>query len=103
MHGHLQETRPYRGGGALNYACCLQTLHCSNVMSDQIVQITQKQVRLLDASSRALREQWQPNSGSYINAATATPTQVSPVLACPSHPPAQSCSRALHQKVELCL
>ena len=101
LHGHLWYLRAYAGGGALKHACCLQTLHCSNVMSDQIVQITQKQVRLLDASTRALREQWQPNSGSYINAATATPSQVSAVPACPSPHPAQSCSSALHQQGKL--
>ncbi|KAK9843115.1 hypothetical protein WJX74_007214 [Apatococcus lobatus] len=54
----------------------VQTLHCSNVMLDQIIQVTQNQVRLLDASSRNLRDQWQPKSNTYINAATATPSQV---------------------------
>jgi DNA damage-binding protein 1 len=56
-----------------------QTLLCANVANDQIVQVTPKEVRLIDANSHMLVESWQPESGNNedslkakITAATCT-------------------------------
>jgi len=57
-------------------ACGAQTLHCSNVAPDQILQVTRGSVRLVSAASQQLTQQWRPPAGSSINLAAASPTQV---------------------------
>ena len=62
-----------------------QTLLCANVANDQILQVTPKEVRLIDASSHMLVESWQPEASSSaggesvainITAATCTEGQL---------------------------
>lgn len=52
-----------------------QTLHCSNVAPDQILQVTRGAVRLVSAATQQLSHQWTPPAGSSINLAAASPTQ----------------------------
>lgn len=62
-----------------------QTLLCANVTSDQILQVTPKEVRLIDANSHMLVETWKPevkagegamDGGVKITAATCTDTRL---------------------------
>mmetsp|Transcript_63382 Transcript_63382/g.200458 ORF Transcript_63382/g.200458 Transcript_63382/m.200458 type:complete len:1099 (-) Transcript_63382:192-3488(-) len=49
-----------------------QTLFCANVGHDQIVQATATSLRLCDAETKALLQEWKPPSGLQINVATAS-------------------------------
>ncbi len=59
----------------------MQTLHCGNAAADQIVQITRQSLRLIDAGTRQLTQEWRPPDGMTINVAAASPTQARPVVA----------------------
>lgn len=52
------------------------TLWCSNVVHDQIVQITNGEVRMVNLASQELVSSWKPPQGKTINIATANPSQV---------------------------
>jgi Mono-functional DNA-alkylating methyl methanesulfonate N-term len=52
-----------------------QSLYCGNTAADQIVQITRQSLRLIDASTRQLAQEWRPPDGLAINVAAASPTQ----------------------------
>lgn len=54
----------------------LQTLYCGNTAADQIVQITKQALRLIDAGTQQLVQDWRPPNGLSINVAAASPTQV---------------------------
>lgn len=58
----------------------MQTLYCGNVDGEQLVQVTAAGVRLLSASTGALQDQWLPPEGLQINVASASPSQVQPLL-----------------------
>ena len=55
----------------------MQTLHCGNVVGDQLVQITRHGVRVADATTQALVAQWRPPEPLQVNVAAASPSQVS--------------------------
>jgi Mono-functional DNA-alkylating methyl methanesulfonate N-term len=55
----------------------LQSLYCGNTASDQIVQITRQSLRLIDAGTQQLAQEWRPPDGLAINVAAASPTQAS--------------------------
>lgn len=57
----------------------MQSLYCGNTAADQIVQITRQSLRLIDAGTRQLAQEWRPPDGLAINVATASPTQASTV------------------------
>ena len=56
-------------------ACAAQTLCCGNTVADQLLQVTGGDVRLVDASTRALVQAWQPPPGLQINVASCSPSQ----------------------------
>ena len=58
--------------------CCTQTLFCANTVADQLLQVTRADVRLVDATTRALVQAWQPPAGLQINVASASASQVRP-------------------------
>ena len=58
--------------------CCAQTLFCANSVADQLLQVTRADVRLVDATTRALVQAWQPPAGLQINVASASASQVRP-------------------------
>ncbi|KAJ7544909.1 hypothetical protein O6H91_09G098400 [Diphasiastrum complanatum] len=53
-----------------------QTLFCHNAVHDQLVQITASALKLVDASSRRLLNEWRAPQGVSINVATANASQV---------------------------
>lgn len=60
------------------------------MVGDLLVQVTAGGVRLLSAPTGALLDQWLPPPGLQINVASASPSQVQPVLQhlpCSSPPP----------------
>lgn len=59
----------------------MQTLYCGNTAADQIVQITRQSLRLIDAGTRQLTQEWRPPDGITINVAAASPTQARSVVA----------------------
>jgi Mono-functional DNA-alkylating methyl methanesulfonate N-term len=62
----------------------LQSLYCGNTASDQIVQITRQSLRLIDAGTQQLAQEWRPPDGLAINVAAASPTQASLQAGIPS-------------------
>jgi len=54
----------------------VQTLWCGNVLHDQFVQITNKEVRLVDCTTAQQLASWTPPEGKVIIAASANGSQV---------------------------
>ena len=53
-----------------------QTLCCANTLDDGLLQVTPRDVRVVDAGTGALVHQWKAPAGLQINTASASPTQV---------------------------
>ena len=54
----------------------LQTLLCSNVLPDQVAQVTRDRVSLLDLGSSRQVASWAPSGSHKINIASCSPSQV---------------------------
>ncbi|KAF9666475.1 hypothetical protein SADUNF_Sadunf16G0233100 [Salix dunnii] len=54
----------------------VQTLFCHCAVFNQLVQVTSSSVRLVNSTTRELRQEWNAPSGFSINVATANATQV---------------------------
>eukprot|EP00894_Picocystis_sp_ML_P001100 jgi/Pico_ML_1/51617/g2612.t1 len=53
-----------------------QSILCSNACHNQLLQVTAKEARLIDAGTGALLCNWGPAQGSHINVAAANSTQI---------------------------
>ena len=54
----------------------MQTLWCANVLHDQLVQVTNREVRLVAAGTQQVSTIWQPPEGKNIIVASGNATQV---------------------------
>ena len=48
------------------FDCEAQTLHCSNVVNNQILQITQNSVRLVDGATLKLNASWTAEDSKQV-------------------------------------
>ncbi|XP_078488392.1 DNA damage-binding protein 1 [Ciona intestinalis] len=53
-----------------------QTFHCSNVCHNQLVQITEKSIRLISHTERRQVHEWKPKNDRHISVATCNKSQV---------------------------
>lgn len=56
------------------------TLYCGNTNTNQLLQVTSSEVRLIDCATLALVQNWTPPAGRSINMASGSPSQV--LVAC---------------------
>eukprot|EP00884_Botryococcus_braunii_P023468 jgi/Botrbrau1/9805/Bobra.0322s0012.2 len=67
----LDETEEFTGMDA-----DAQTLHCGNVDAEQVVQVTQRDVRLMQEDQKSLCAQWTPPFSRQINMAAGNHSQI---------------------------